>query len=65
MKPNSVDWPKKIRTARKKANLTQTALAKDMGIPTQTLRNWEQGNRKPRGIITESFLENHLKNLGR
>ena len=38
-----------ITALRRFIDLTQTDFAKAMGISVHTLRNWEQGRRKPEG----------------
>lgn len=38
-----------IRSLREKHGLSQTKFASVMGISVGTLRNWEQGRRKPEG----------------
>jgi putative transcriptional regulator len=38
-----------IRSLREKHGLSQTRFAALMGISVGTLRNWEQGRRKPEG----------------
>lgn len=37
-----------IRSARKKANLTQAELAQKLGIPFQSISQWERNIRKPK-----------------
>jgi putative transcriptional regulator len=37
---------RRIRTATR---LSQTAFASRLGVPVETVRNWEQGKRAPRG----------------
>ena len=34
---------------RGKTGLSQPAFAKSIGVPLGTLKNWEQGRRRPRG----------------
>jgi len=34
---------------RARANLTQAEFAARIGVPIETVRNWEQGKRSPRG----------------
>ena len=38
-----------VRAVRKRYGLSQTRFAALMGISAATLRNWEQGRRKPEG----------------
>jgi putative transcriptional regulator len=38
-----------VRDLRQRANLTQTEFAARLGVPVETIRNWEQGKRMPRG----------------
>ena len=37
------------RDVRGRTGLTQAAFAARIGVPVETLRNWEQGKRSPRG----------------
>jgi putative transcriptional regulator len=37
------------RDLRRRARLTQTEFAVRLGVPVETIRNWEQGKRMPRG----------------
>jgi putative transcriptional regulator len=37
------------RNVRGRTGLTQTAFAARIGVPVETVRNWEQGKRAPRG----------------
>ncbi len=38
-----------VRTLRQRARLTQLEFAARLGVPVETIRNWEQGKRMPRG----------------
>ena len=51
MKPSRefIFEPIDVLTIRKKYGLTQDKFAKLLGISVATLRNWEQGRRKPDG----------------
>lgn len=37
------------RAIRARTGLTQAAFARQIGVPVATLRNWEQGRRRPDG----------------
>jgi putative transcriptional regulator len=37
------------RGVRGRTGLTQSAFAAQIGVPVETVRNWEQGKRSPRG----------------
>jgi putative transcriptional regulator len=37
------------RDLRQRARLTQIEFAARLGVPVETIRNWEQGKRVPRG----------------
>ncbi len=37
------------RRVRRKVGLSQVAFARRIGVPVETVRNWEQGKRSPRG----------------
>lgn len=39
----------RIKAMRARSQLTQTQLACRLGVPVETIRNWEQGKRLPRG----------------
>jgi putative transcriptional regulator len=41
--------PPVVRELRKRARLTQQQFAARLGVPVETIRNWEQGKRMPRG----------------
>jgi putative transcriptional regulator len=38
-----------VRDLRRRARLTQLEFAARLGVPVETIRNWEQGKRTPRG----------------
>jgi putative transcriptional regulator len=38
-----------VRALRRRARLTQTEFATRLCVPVETIRNWEQGKRVPRG----------------
>jgi len=40
---------KYARNVRGQTGLTQAAFAARIGVPVETVRNWEQGKRSPRG----------------
>jgi len=41
--------PPEVRDLRRRAHLTQQEFAARLGVPVETIRNWEQGKRMPRG----------------
>ena len=43
---NHADYAKRVRSA---TYLTQAEFAERIGVPVDTVRNWEQGKRAPRG----------------
>lgn len=47
--PQSVTPPAGVRDLRRRSNLTQLEFAARLGVPVETIRNWEQGKRVPRG----------------
>jgi putative transcriptional regulator len=51
MKPSRefIFEPSDVQSIRKKYGLSQDKFAKLLGISVATLRNWEQGRRKPEG----------------
>jgi putative transcriptional regulator len=38
-----------VRDLRRRVCLTQLEFASRLGVPVETIRNWEQGKRAPRG----------------
>jgi putative transcriptional regulator len=38
-----------VRELRRRARMTQLEFAARLGVPVETIRNWEQGKRMPRG----------------
>jgi putative transcriptional regulator len=38
-----------VRDLRRRACMTQMEFAAKLGVPVETIRNWEQGKRAPRG----------------
>ena len=38
-----------VRDLRRRSRLTQLEFAAKLGVPVETIRNWEQGKRAPRG----------------
>lgn len=38
-----------VRALRNRSRLTQVEFADRLGVPLETIRNWEQGKREPRG----------------
>ncbi|KQW22696.1 XRE family transcriptional regulator [Afipia sp. Root123D2] len=51
--PEAVSGPRPatpaVRDLRMRARLTQAEFATRLGVPLETIRNWEQGKRTPRG----------------
>jgi putative transcriptional regulator len=45
----SASEPPAVRVLRQRSRLTQTEFAARLGVPVETIRNWEQGKRMPRG----------------
>ena len=47
--PTQGSAPPAVRDLRRRARLTQLEFAARLGVPVETIRNWEQGKRMPRG----------------
>ncbi|HMM88014.1 helix-turn-helix domain-containing protein [Bradyrhizobium sp.] len=47
--PNETAPLPAVRDLRRRAQLTQLEFAARLGVPVETIRNWEQGKRVPRG----------------
>lgn len=50
-----------IRSARKKAGLTQAKMSEVIGIPLRTIEDWESGKGEPRDYVKRLVI-NYLKN---
>jgi putative transcriptional regulator len=48
LEPAALETPP-VRDLRRRAQLTQQEFAAKVGVPVETIRNWEQGKRMPRG----------------
>lgn len=48
-KPSGTPAVTTVRDLRRRASLTQIEFARRLGVPVETIRNWEQGKRTPRG----------------
>ena len=46
---NHADPAQFVRQVRARCGLTQAAFADSIEVPLETVRNWEQGKRSPRG----------------
>ncbi len=44
-----------VREVRARCGLTQAAFAQRIEVPIETVRNWEQGKRSPRGPARALF----------
>ena len=47
-RPSQAETPS-VRDLRLRAKLTQAEFAARLSVPLETIRNWEQGKRSPRG----------------
>ena len=47
--PSDADALPTVRDLRRRVRLTQLEFASRLGVPVETIRNWEQGKRMPRG----------------
>jgi putative transcriptional regulator len=47
--PAEIETLPAVRDLRRRACLTQMEFANRLGVPVETIRNWEQGKRMPRG----------------
>jgi putative transcriptional regulator len=47
--PEAPTEPLTVRDLRRRSRLTQLEFAAKLGVPVETIRNWEQGKRAPRG----------------
>jgi transcriptional regulator with XRE-family HTH domain len=45
--PQPTDFPTALRAAREAAGLSQSQLARELGVESQTVSRWERGVAKP------------------
>jgi len=60
MKKKSIEM--ELKSAREKLGLTQTEMAKQMGVPFRTLQDWEGLKRHPKPM-TRKGIRGILKEL--
>lgn len=46
-----------IRELRQSLDLTQEAFAQHLGVSVSSVRDWEQGRRKPRGLYAKLIAQ--------
>jgi transcriptional regulator with XRE-family HTH domain len=61
MKKKGVGQIKYLRLYRKKAHLTQKAIAKRIGVTEITIRRWESERREPRAPQIQKLCEVHRR----
>jgi transcriptional regulator with XRE-family HTH domain len=47
----------RLKTARKRAKLSQAALAALTGYCERTIRNWESGKREPHAVLQSAIIK--------
>ena len=55
-----------VKLIREQTGMSQTRFASTLGISVKTLRNWEQGDRKPQGpalVLLNAAARDHKKLL--
>lgn len=57
MKLPAAFWHSRLREERERLNLTRQAFARLVGVPTDTLRRWEDGTRRPSEPRLRQVLE--------
>lgn len=50
-----VDIPKLIRRIRRKHDLTQEALARQLGVSVTTVNRWENGHARPHAVFVDKL----------
>ncbi len=48
MKTNAISFANRLRTLRENRRLSKSALARELGVSTTCVWNWEEGNTEPR-----------------
>lgn len=52
-----VDIPKLIGRVRRKHDLTQEALARQLGVSVVTINRWQNGHSRPHAVFLEKLKE--------
>ena len=47
----------KLKSWRRKLKLSQAQAAAKLGVPIDTLQNWEQGRNEPKGLAREMVIQ--------
>jgi DNA-binding transcriptional regulator YiaG len=54
-----------LQAWRKREGLSQSQAAKAIGIPIDTLQNWEQGRYEPKGTFLRQALLDRMKSISK
>lgn len=52
-----MEFREQVKTARQKLALSQTALAKKLGVSFPTINRWENGHGEPHLLAKNAFYE--------
>lgn len=52
-----MEFREQVKTARQKMGLSQTALAKELGVSFPTINRWENGHGEPHYVVKNAFYE--------
>lgn len=52
-----MEFKEQVKTARQKLGLSQTALAKELGVSFPTINRWANGHGEPHALAKNAFYE--------
>lgn len=53
----ATDFPELLKALRRRRNLTQEQLAREIGVSFSTVNLWENGRRHPQPFLANKILE--------
>lgn len=52
-----MEFKEQVKTARQEMGLSQTSLAKELGVSFPTINRWENGHGEPHPLAKNAFYE--------
>ncbi len=52
-----MEFKEQVKFARQKMGLSQTALAKELGVSFPTINRWENGHGEPHSLAKNAFFD--------
>ena len=52
-----MEFKEQVKFARQKMGLSQTELAKELGVSFPTINRWENGHSEPHNLVKRAFYD--------